>query len=349
MTVLVRLLAAATGSALVAPLLTVSAPAAAAATQIVPAAAPCRTGTVALTFDDGPEPRLTPRLVGSLEALQAPATFFMVGQRVRSAPAAARRVAGSPLLGVGNHTWAHQLLTSQSDAGIRLALARTDRAMRVAGVPPSRLMRPPYGGIDRRVARVVRGTGRIPVLWDVDPRDWERRSAAGIAAGVLSRLRPGPQNVVLQHDGVRNSPNSVAAVPRIVRTARQRGYCFARLGTAGRPRLVVPRVRLQVTPRGGTVHEGRTLRVQVRLDLPSERVTRLVLRTVDDTAQAGEDYRARRWVLRIPPRRRGWVLRVPTRADTRPEPREHLLVRATNITNARLVSREVRLTIRRDR
>ena len=75
----------------------------------------------------------------------------------------------------------------------------------------------------------------MPVLWTIDPRDWAGGSAKTIAGRVVSALEPGPDNVVLLHDGVRNSPNTLAAVPRIIRRARDAGYCLARLGPHGHP------------------------------------------------------------------------------------------------------------------
>ena len=107
--------------------------------------------------------------------------------------------------------------------------------MRATGLSPSHLMRPPYGAIDDRVRRVVHELGLVPVLWDVDPRDWAGGTAAAIARRVLDALRPHRRNIVLQHDGVANSPASIAAVQRIVRVARSRGYCFVGLDALGQP------------------------------------------------------------------------------------------------------------------
>ena len=193
----------------------------------------CRSGLVALTFDDGPARGLTVRLVHSLQRLHVPATFFMVGSRVRTAPYAARVVARAGFT-VGNHTWSHSHLSRLSDPTVRSEIRRTAAILRQQGVPHSPLMRPPYGDINPRVRADVHGLGLVPVLWDVDSDDWRGGSTAVIARSILAQLRPHESNIVLQHDGVRNSPASVAAVPRVVRTARQRGYCFTTLGPDGR-------------------------------------------------------------------------------------------------------------------
>jgi peptidoglycan/xylan/chitin deacetylase (PgdA/CDA1 family) len=192
------------------------------------------TGLVALTFDDGPAPGVTERLVRVLRRLGVRATFFMVGRRVAAAPATARAVADAGFA-VGNHTWAHTDLATQSAAAQRRALLETGRALHRAGVPPTRLMRPPYGSLDAGARQVIRSLGLVPVLWTIDSRDWQSGDPGQIAHRILSALRPGPDNVVLQHDGVERSPVSVRAVPTVVRVARRRGYCFVGLDRSGRP------------------------------------------------------------------------------------------------------------------
>jgi peptidoglycan/xylan/chitin deacetylase (PgdA/CDA1 family) len=77
--------------------------------------------------------------------------------------------------------------------------------------------------------------GLVPVLWTIDSHDWTGIPSSTIAHNVLSRLRPG-DNIVLQHDGVDNSPATLAALPQIVSTARELGYCFRGLGNRGEVR-----------------------------------------------------------------------------------------------------------------
>lgn len=193
----------------------------------------CR-GLVALTFDDGPVPGTTEHLVHLLRRLGVRATFFMVGYRIAAAESTVRTVASAGFA-IGNHTWAHVDLALQSPAAARSALLRTQRALRHAGVPVGHLMRPPYGALDRTARQVIRSVGLVPVLWTVDSQDWRSGTSAQIAHRILSALRPGPDNVVLQHDGVDRSPISVRAVPIVVRTARRRGYCFVGLDGHGKP------------------------------------------------------------------------------------------------------------------
>jgi peptidoglycan/xylan/chitin deacetylase (PgdA/CDA1 family) len=311
-----------------------TAPAAAAVTR-------CSAGLVTLTFDDGPSARVTTRLVRLLDDLRVPATFFMVGERVASAPRTARMVYrhGYP---VANHSYRHAMMTRQSNSEIRATLAATDRRLRAAGVVPTRLMRPPYGAMDARVERVIRDAGYVPVLWDVDPRDWENRSAGNIARRILDRLRPGASNVVLQHDAIRNSPNSVDAVPFVVREARRRGYCFARLGTAGRPTPPVPLVRV----RAAEVDEGRAILARVLLDRPTSRRTSVLLSTRSGTARSGVDFEPRRVRVSFPVGSTRAVVRIPTLRDGLDEANERVRIRLDDPRRMVIAVREARPAIR---
>ncbi len=193
---------------------------------------PCRTGSIALTFDDGPTPVSTSRLVRVLLQERVPATFFMNGAKVRRSPHTVRYVDRSGFT-IGNHTWSHPELPRLSGRQIRGQVLRTGAELRRLGVDTGPLMRPPYGAINARVAREVRSVGLVPVLWTVDSRDWSGGSARQIARRILAQLRPYQKNIVLQHDGVENSPASVSAVRIVIRAARARGYCFSDLGPRG--------------------------------------------------------------------------------------------------------------------
>lgn len=197
-----------------------------------PSERPCRSGRVALTFDDGPSPTMTPRLVRVLVRAKVPATFFMVGAKVRRTPGTARLVRDAGFT-IGNHTWSHRELTRLRGPQIRRQVLKAGAELRRAGIDAGALMRPPYGAINARVSREIRRTGSVPVLWTADSMDWSGGSAKTIARRILAQLRPHRKNIVLQHDGVGNSAASVAAVPIVIRAARARGYCFADLGPRG--------------------------------------------------------------------------------------------------------------------
>ncbi|RYE80665.1 MAG: hypothetical protein EOO74_01805 [Myxococcales bacterium] len=259
--------------------------------------APCSRGLVALTFDDGPARDQTPRLLDILGGLKVNATFFVVGQRVAAAPRLAARIQQRGHA-IGNHSWSHPDLTRLSDSGIRGQLDRAHRQLRGAGVRPSKLMRPPYGAINSRVRGVIRRMGLVPVLWDIDTRDWESGTSRQIADRVLNRLRAHRSNIVLLHDGVRRSVNSVGAVERIVRRARAKGYCFTTLANDGTALVPVPILRSQVSV--GAELPNRPIKVRMSLDRPTSRAVSVVLNTFGLSAKAGADFATRRVVVRFP-------------------------------------------------
>jgi peptidoglycan/xylan/chitin deacetylase (PgdA/CDA1 family) len=231
---------------------------------------PCSRGLVALTFDDGPSTTVTPKLVRVLSRARVPATFFMIGQHVEAHPETVRMVSEAGFA-IGNHTWAHDDLTELSGPQIRASIRRTHHALVRAGVVPTALARPPYGAVDDRVRRVLQGMGYTPVLWSIDPRDWAGASTPQIESRVLGAVRPHRTNVVLQHDGVTNSPATLRAISTEISRLRRRGFCFADLDSAGQPTPPVPVATVQ--PARRRVAEGERVQLTVRLDRPTSRAT----------------------------------------------------------------------------
>lgn len=194
-------------------------------------AAQCPAGRVVLTFDDGPSPSVTLDLIALLTEKRVPATFFMVGSRVAQYPEVARAVAEAGFT-IGNHSYNHENLSTLSRKEIRSTLRRTREALHEAGVHRiSEFVRPPYGATNDRVRTVLRNSGKVLALWNVDSRDWDDRTAAQIRDSVLEQVRARGRttSVVLHHDGVANSPATLAALPGEIRTLRSEGYCFVPL------------------------------------------------------------------------------------------------------------------------
>ncbi len=288
---------------------------------------PCSNGLVALTFDDGPSPSVTPDLLSLLKRRKVPATFFVVGQRVAAAPALVRRETREGH-SVGNHTYAHETLTALSDAGVRSTLSRTQRAIRATGAPRARLMRPPYGAINDRVRSVAGTLGLRTVLWDVDTRDWQSGSAATIASRTLSAIRPHRRNIVLMHDGVARSRTTLQAVPTVITKARARGYCFGRLGADGNPKPPVPRVRVaDASVREADPGTTTRLRFTLRLDRPTSRRVSVRVRTADGTARHALDYYTVDRRVEFPVGVVSRTISVRVRGDRIDEPAERLKLR----------------------
>jgi len=174
-------------------------------------------GCVALTFDDGPDAVLTPRLLAILDQEHVKATFYLVGRRVAPNADIVRRIhaAGHE---IGNHSWSHPRLTRLNNAAALQQVAMTDSAVTAAiGVQPETL-RAPYGAINAR----VRGLFSRPfVAWDVDTLDWRYRNSTRIANVAVERARAG--SIVLMHD---IHATTIAAVPAIIDGLRSRGFDF---------------------------------------------------------------------------------------------------------------------------
>jgi peptidoglycan/xylan/chitin deacetylase (PgdA/CDA1 family) len=153
---------------------------------------------IAMTFDDGPHPTLTPKLLDLLAAHHIKATFFLIGQNVVEHPEVVQRAVREGHE-VGNHSWSHPALGRMSDEAVRSQLRRTEEAIKnAAGVRPT-LFRPPYGSITKRQERWIHGEfGYDTILWDVDPLDWKRPGPMTVCNRIVKGTRPG--SIVLSHD-----------------------------------------------------------------------------------------------------------------------------------------------------
>lgn len=174
---------------------------------------------IALTFDDGPVSG-TGKLLKYLAARHVRATFFLVGQNVKSHPEMVRKelAAGHE---VGDHSYTHAQLTRLSSAGIKSEITKTQKAIHAASGFTPKLMRPPYGATNSRVATVTKRLGMPQIIWAVDPLDWRDRNSKTVESRVVSHARPG--YIVLMHD---IHPTTVAAVPKIISRLAAKGYVF---------------------------------------------------------------------------------------------------------------------------
>jgi peptidoglycan/xylan/chitin deacetylase (PgdA/CDA1 family) len=179
--------------------------------------------SVALTFDDGPHPERTPRLLDVLARQGARATFFVVGRQVLRHPALARRMAREGHL-LANHTLSHAWLPGRTRRGIEDELDGCQAAIAdTVGTAPT-LVRPPYGHRDARFLAAARRRGLTPVLWTVDSFDY-----LGLPEGLVRRLalRAGAGAIVLMHDGNAQARGTVPALAGICATLRARGLALA--------------------------------------------------------------------------------------------------------------------------
>jgi peptidoglycan/xylan/chitin deacetylase (PgdA/CDA1 family) len=181
---------------------------------------------LALTFDDGPNPPWTGRILDVLESYDVPATFFCVGLHASAHTEEVARMAEAGHQ-VGNHTWSHPFLPDLSRPELAEQLERTDEALaRSAALPERRLFRPPYGSRTPEVLSWLEtGHDHTVVLWDLDTRDWSMPGADAISRTVLEQARPG--SIALFHDGGGDRSQTAEALPSVIEGLLERGYRFA--------------------------------------------------------------------------------------------------------------------------
>ena len=178
---------------------------------------------LALTFDDGPGPNWTPMVLDILEAHRAPATFFMVGSRVRRH--------GRLLRGridrheIGNHTWDHADLGRCGAAEARSELRRAHEAIIDATGRVPRLFRPPFGHLSGSALIAASELGYQVVLWSRKMHEAKYPNTAKQAEAMIRATRPG--NIVLAHDvGHHDRLVSIRGLPAMITGLRARGYEF---------------------------------------------------------------------------------------------------------------------------
>jgi peptidoglycan/xylan/chitin deacetylase (PgdA/CDA1 family) len=176
---------------------------------------------IAITFDDGPHPQNTPRLLDMLRARNIKATFYVIGRSVELYPQVVRRTVAEGHE-IGNHSHTHRLLSKLGDDELRQEMARCrDAVGRAAGVQP-RTMRPPYGGLLQRQRELVHAEYGYPtILWSCDPLDWKRPGASVVSSRILAGTSAG--GIVLAHD---LHAQTVDAMPAAFDGLLRRGFKF---------------------------------------------------------------------------------------------------------------------------
>ncbi len=207
---------------------------------------------IALTFDDGPDPRFTPRILDTLKQKRAPATFFVTGNAANQYPRLLRREYAEGHE-IGNHTYTHPHFDAISRTQLGWELNLTERLFEGTLGIKTLLFRPPYG-IDHQpetadevaLLPIPQGLGYVLVGAQIDPHDWGNPqggpppTAAQIVQSVLDQADKG--NIVLLHDGGGDRDATVAALSEIIDRLRAAGYELVPVST------LVGQTRAQVMP-----------------------------------------------------------------------------------------------------
>ena len=180
---------------------------------------------VALTFDDGPTPEATGRILSALEEEHVRATFFVTGAELEKNMAEGKRIAAAGHE-LGNHTYSHERMVLVTPSFVRREVERTDELIRDAGYRGEIYFRPPYGKKLFALPHYLSSTGRKSVTWDVEPESYPEVAADSdkIAEHVLSRACPG--SIIILHVMYGSRAESLKAVKKIIRGLKAQGYSF---------------------------------------------------------------------------------------------------------------------------
>lgn len=173
---------------------------------------------VALTFDDGPHPQNTLKILDILNKYKAKATFFMLGQNVEKNNWIPKKVIeqGSE---IGTHTWDHKNLNKLSKEEVQNEInSSCDKIKEFSGTEV-KYFRPPYGNANDQVRDIAKMNNKYIILWNIDTEDWKSKNAEMVANHVLDNIKDG--DIVLMHDIYLTT---VEACEKIVEELTNRGY-----------------------------------------------------------------------------------------------------------------------------
>lgn len=176
---------------------------------------------IALTFDDGPHPHLTPKILEILDRYHVQATFFMVGQNIVNYPDTARAVlnAGHE---VGNHTFSHRHIRLLNEGFLNDELGKCEDVLEELYEYRPHLFRPPEGAVTQFVKACSEEMDYTLILWSLDTKDWEKKSVEQIVQTVLNSVRPG--DIILMHDYIGTNSKTPEALEILLPELLARGY-----------------------------------------------------------------------------------------------------------------------------
>ncbi|MCK4653542.1 MAG: polysaccharide deacetylase family protein [Candidatus Cloacimonetes bacterium] len=179
--------------------------------------------SIALTFDDGPDPVYTGKILDILEKNKIKATFFVTGKKALEHPELVKRIF-SKGHEVGNHSFSHKSLIFKSASFIRKEIEQTDEILRNLGIEGNIHFRPPYGRMLLTTFILLLRLRKKVVLWDNNPKDYKCSSSKEIVSKVLKKLKQG--SIIVLHDGAKNRTDTVKAIEILIPELLKRDYMF---------------------------------------------------------------------------------------------------------------------------
>ena len=192
---------------------------------------------VALTYDDGPNPPYTERLLDVLAKHNVKATFFMIGNRIEKYPETVHRVIAEGHQ-IGNHTYSHPPLGFLPPFSVQRQIERTDDLIQQHGIVEEIVLRAPMLTRFLPVAYVLAKADRTHISCNVWSWDWTTQNPDKITETVLKQMKPG--SIIVLHDGKAENKNAnrsgtIEATDRIITALKQDGYQFVRLSDVSDP------------------------------------------------------------------------------------------------------------------
>lgn len=182
---------------------------------------------VALTFDDGPDPRFTNGVLDVLNQYNVPATFFMLGSKAVANPKIVKQVQNRGHV-IGNHTYYHPNLVKESEIKtLEQEVTRTEDALNDIIGYRTKLFRPPYGFLYNELVEKLGEMNYYVIAWSVDSLDWQEEPPEVIASNVLDKIHPGA--IILMHDGAESGgdrTNTIESLHQIIPALQKQGYEF---------------------------------------------------------------------------------------------------------------------------
>lgn len=186
---------------------------------------PADSQQVALTFDDGPDGKITPEILDILKAKGVNASFFFIGNNVKMYPDVVKRAYGEGNL-VLNHSMDHPDFMKLTPDKIRQEVTGTeDSIYSIIGKRPA-IIRPPYGSVSQEDIDLLNSSGCKAVIWSIDTLDWSQKDSSNIANNVLDNVRNG--DIILMHSNG-DKKATAEALPQIIDGLKAKGYTIVTL------------------------------------------------------------------------------------------------------------------------
>ncbi len=179
--------------------------------------------SISLTFDDGPHPEVTPRVLEILADSNIRATFFLIGKQVEDHAGVVRMIHDHGHQ-IGNHTFHHYRLLWRSRDTIREEISRTEDAVFKIMDHRTTLLRPPYGLFDGRVLDVARQLGYKMVMWNLMSNDFSNEDPNRIIKRVVRNARAG--SIVVFHDNWKTKNRLLPVLSEVIHLLQERGLSF---------------------------------------------------------------------------------------------------------------------------